>query len=83
MRSDGIPTVLDFCGNVALIVIAGLLVLRERRRAAPVDPTYDTIVMQVHLARVFVVRIWLGRALMRFAMWVIGGRAEVLPLDES
>ena len=82
MRSSSIPTILDLCGNVALIAIVLWLVLRERaRRRVTVNPTCETIVMQVHLSRVFVFRIWLGRGLLTLAMWVIGGRAEILPQE--
>jgi len=38
--------------------------------------------MQIELARVFVFRIWLGRALLRLSMWVIGGRASVLTFPD-
>jgi hypothetical protein len=39
------------------------------------------LVVRIRLSRVFVFRIWLGVRLVRFGMWVIGGRVEVL--DES
>lgn len=42
---------------------------------------HETIVMELTLARVFVLRIWLGIRILRLAMWVIGGRAEVLPQE--
>jgi hypothetical protein len=41
----------------------------------------DSLVLEIHLRRVFVFRIWLGTRLLHFAMWVIGGSAEVLPQD--
>lgn len=39
----------------------------------------DSLVLQVHLSRVFVFRCWLGTQLLKLAMWVIGGHAEVIP----
>ncbi len=34
-------------------------------------------VVKLRLTRVFVLRIWLGVRLLRLAIWVIGGTAEV------
>jgi hypothetical protein len=42
----------------------------------------QTIVMQIRLARVFVLRVWLGTQMLRLGMWVIGGRASVLEFPE-
>jgi hypothetical protein len=41
----------------------------------------DSLVLEVRLSRVFVFRIWLGVRLLHIAMWVIGGRAEVIPRE--
>lgn len=38
----------------------------------------ESIVMQIRLSRVFIFRVWLGVRLLHIAMWVIGGRAEVI-----
>jgi hypothetical protein len=69
--------------DIAVILVALWLVYRERARTrVSVNPIeHDTIVMQLHLSRVFVLRIWLGRGLLKLTMWVIGGRAEVLPQE--
>jgi hypothetical protein len=39
------------------------------------------VVVKLRLSRVFVFRIWLGVKLLRFGVWVIGGRAEVVLED--
>lgn len=45
--------------------------------AIQVDPDMREVVIHVELSRVFVLRIWLGVRLVRFGMWVIGGRCKV------
>jgi hypothetical protein len=41
----------------------------------------DSMVLEIHLSRVFVLRIWLGTKLLHLAMWVIGGHAQVIPRE--
>jgi hypothetical protein len=45
-------------------------------RTSANDEPHQEIVMKIALARVFVLRIWLGVRLLRFAIWVIGGSAQ-------
>jgi hypothetical protein len=37
----------------------------------------EEVVLRIRLARVFVLRIWVGVRLLHMAIWVLGGRAEV------
>lgn len=45
------------------------------------DEMLQHLHVQIRLKRVFVLRIWLGVRLMKLAVWVIGGRAEVAVED--
>jgi hypothetical protein len=60
----------------------GIAIGKRRTDPPPESDGFDTIVMRIDLARVFVFRIWLGRVLLRLSMWVIGGRASVLEFPE-
>jgi hypothetical protein len=65
-----------------LACVALGIALGKRRPADPLEHGFDTIVMRIDLGRVFVFRIWLGRALMKLSLWVIGGRAIVLEFPD-
>jgi hypothetical protein len=72
-------TLLAFGGCSACIAL-GIAI--GKRRVVVADPgDLETIVVQIRLARVFVFRVWLGQRMIRFGLWVIGGRAEVLTID--
>jgi hypothetical protein len=51
-------------------------------KALTVMPDLESLVLEIRLSRVFIFRVWLGTQLLKLAMWVIGGQAEVLPRSE-
>jgi len=75
------PLTLYAVGVCAACVALGIAIGKRRPEPREHDG-FDTIVMKIELARVFVFRIWLGRVLLRLSMWVIGGRASVLEFPE-
>jgi hypothetical protein len=76
------PLSLYALGACSLCIAIGIAIGKRRTPDARERYGFDTIVMQIDLARVFVFRIWLGRMLLKLSMWVIGGRASVLEFPE-